>query len=186
MYDALLQMRSIIKKLDLQRIEGYVVEVGCWRGGCCAFMAYVNKKNGNERTVFALDSFEGMYSEKTEKDVGTKFNLDAATIEDAKEVVKALDVEYNTVIIKGFVQNTLPHKDIRRIAQLRLDVNIYEPTKYALETLYDLIVPGGYIICDNYEMPGERQAVDEFRAARGITSPIIKPGRWEKEYWIKH
>jgi hypothetical protein len=59
---------------------------------------------------------------------------------------------------------------------MRLDGDFYESTRDGLNSLYDRLSPGGYVIIDDY---GEdswtycRKAVDEFRAERGIQDPFI-------------
>src|ERR1017187_6372620 len=57
-----------------------------------------------------------------------------------------------------------------RIALLNLDVDLYEPTKAALESLYPLVVSGGIVLFDDYgweQWPGASRAVDEYFAAIG-------------------
>jgi predicted O-methyltransferase YrrM len=64
-----------------------------------------------------------------------------------------------------------------RISLLHLDMDIYEPTKFALERLWDLVVPGGVIVMDEYATPpwaGESTAWEEFAAARGLALTIRK------------
>jgi hypothetical protein len=79
--------------------------------------------------------------------------------------------------LKGWFEETLPNAPIERLAVMRLDGDLYESTRAALVNLYDRLSPGGYVIIDDY---GEdswtycRQAVDEFRAQRGIADPLIK------------
>jgi hypothetical protein len=53
------------------------------------------------------------------------------------------------------------------IAILRLDGDWYESTRICLEHLYDRVVPGGFIILDDYNgVEGCKRATDEFTAAR--------------------
>ena len=55
------------------------------------------------------------------------------------------------------------------IAVLRLDGDFYESTRFCLETLYDRVVPGGYVIIDDYgTFEGCRAAVHEFLDSRGL------------------
>lgn len=44
----------------------------------------------------------------------------------------------------------------------------------ALENLYDGLVRGGWLIVDDYEIAACRQAVSDFRSARGIMEPIVE------------
>ena len=72
-------------------------------------------------------------------------------------------------IIFGDVVQTLPKfmKDNGglRLSMLYIDVNLYEPTKYSLEYLYPLVVPGGIVAFNGYAAGlhnGESKAVDDF------------------------
>jgi hypothetical protein len=52
-----------------------------------------------------------------------------------------------------------------RIALLNLDVDLYEPTLAALETLYPLVAPGGLVLVDEYgakTWPGPAQALTDY------------------------
>lgn len=72
---------------------------------------------------------------------------------------------------KGWFQNTLPEQveQIDQIAMLRLDADWYESTKVCLEYLYDKVVPGGFVIIDDYgRYDGCKKAVDEFLEKRNI------------------
>jgi len=48
------------------------------------------------------------------------------------------------------------------IAVLRLDGDLYESTRICLEHLYPLVSVGGWIIVDDWNLPGCRKAVDEY------------------------
>ncbi|HJU39681.1 MAG TPA: TylF/MycF/NovP-related O-methyltransferase, partial [Tahibacter sp.] len=78
---------------------------------------------------------------------------------------------------QGWFKDTLPAAPIERLAVLRLDGDYYESTMDALVNLYEKVSVGGYVIVDDY---GEdswtycRRAVDEFRAAHGIASPLVR------------
>ena len=73
---------------------------------------------------------------------------------------------------------------INEIAILRLDGDLYKSTIDTLEPLYDKVSPGGYIIVDDYNIPVCKQAVEDFRNARGIDDEIIKID-WTGVYWRK-
>lgn len=71
------------------------------------------------------------------------------------------------------------------IAILRLDGDWYASTQICLEHLYDLVVPSGFVIVDDYgTYDGCRKAVDEFIAARGLTIHL-EPVDSECHCWIK-
>ncbi|KAA0210402.1 hypothetical protein FBQ84_04300 [Ignavibacteria bacterium CHB1] len=70
---------------------------------------------------------------------------------------------------KGWFQNTVPadKQNIKSIAILRLDGDWYDSTKVCIENLYDKVVPGGFVIFDDYGLyEGCKKAVDEFFESR--------------------
>lgn len=88
---------------------------------------------------------------------------------------------------KGWFQNTLPLKSnaIKEIAILRIDGDWYASTKVCLEYLYDKVVPGGFVIIDDYgTYEGCRKAVHEFLDARG-EKVFIHHASKDTRYWIK-
>ena len=82
----------------------------------------------------------------------------------------------NVNIIKGWFEKTLRpplRKIIGRIAILRIDVDWYRSTKICIESFYDKVIPGGYIVIDDYgHFPGCRRAIDEFLQKNKITVKI--------------
>ncbi len=88
---------------------------------------------------------------------------------------------------KGRFQVTLPNviNDISRIAILRLDGDLYASTKVCLEYLYNKVVPGGFVIIDDYGCyEGCKKAVDEFREKHGIKA-FINHVNHDCRYWIR-
>jgi O-methyltransferase len=72
-------------------------------------------------------------------------------------------------IHQGWFQDTLATscEELGAIAILRLDCDYYRSTKYCLETLFDQVTPGGFVIIDDYGWyEGCRTAVDEVLASR--------------------
>ena len=73
----------------------------------------------------------------------------------------------NIELVKGNVTDTLhdylERKPETRISLLHLDMDVKEPTEFALDLLFERIVPDGLILLDDYNaVAGETDAVDEF------------------------
>jgi len=91
----------------------------------------------------------------------------------------------------GWFSDTVPAaaQEIESIALLRLDGDLYESTRVVLEALYDKVNNlSGFVYVDDYgSFNGARRAVDEFRAARGITARMHevreRPGREPEAVW---
>ena len=89
---------------------------------------------------------------------------------------------------QGWFQETLPEviDDIGDIAILRLDGDWYASTKVCLAYLYDKVIPGGFVIVDDYGCyEGCSKAVDEFLVKRGL-KVFLNHVNVDCRYWIKH
>jgi O-methyltransferase len=85
------------------------------------------------------------------------------------------------VIHQGWFQNTIPEvqPDLGPLAILRLDGDWYESTKTCLDGLYDNLVPGGFLILDDYGFfAGCTQAIDEFLEQRSIPRSLLHVEAW--------
>lgn len=93
----------------------------------------------------------------------------------------------NVELIEGWVQNTLPvHASrIDKISVLRLDMDIYHPTKISLEYLWDKVVEGGLIIIDDWALDGARLACQEFFQERNLNPEIQTIPNSTPVYFIK-
>lgn len=163
-------------ELEEQKVKGSFIECGVYKGGCCAIMGAVAKRYGNKRKTWYLDSFEGM-PDPTPEDGNETEEIEGdalkASVSDVEELVynRLKLARDKNIIVKGWFENVLPDikKDIGDIALLRLDADWYEPTKFILEELYDQVVPGGYVIFDDYgRWEGCRKAVDDFIKQRNL------------------
>lgn len=184
----LFQMKTILEDVNKNKIEGSVVEAGCWRGGCGSYMAMKDSK----RKVFLLDSFEGMPDPGSlDYKSGGKKGLNKGDLTVSEDVVldllKKLKLS-NVTTIKGFFDKTIPlNKDnIGKISVLRLDGDFYSSTKDVLEGLYDQVSVGGYVVIDDWhDFEGCRQAVFEFFHKRGYYPNIKDFCPFGKPYFKK-
>lgn len=93
----------------------------------------------------------------------------------ASEVQSILEAKgFGNVLLRpGDVVDTLPKYltefPATRLAMLHLDMDVKEPTEFALELLFDRVVPGGLIVIDDYgAVAGATEAVDTFISARRL------------------
>jgi hypothetical protein len=90
-------------------------------------------------------------------------------------------------LFKGFFENSIPEKksNLGKIAILRLDGDWYSSTMTCLNELYDLIMPGGFIIIDDYgHWQGCKTAVDKFRKNRNISGELFQTD-YTEFWWVK-
>ncbi len=177
-------------------LPGSIVELGVSRG--VSFFSFhkfleIFCPMDTSRKVFGFDSFEGL-TDFTEKDGADHVLSDKQrggwSAAQSEAEVFGLAKLYNDDnvlarercrLIKGRVQDTLPgflaETPGLRISLLHLDMDLYDPTLYALEQLWDLVVPGGVIVMDEYGLPpwgGEAAAFDEFCRSRGLKVALKK------------
>jgi O-methyltransferase len=130
--------------------------------------------------VWAADSFEGLPPPAADADrEQSAFDLSGVGYlkVSLEEVRAALDrfglLDDQVRFLKGWFKDTLPTAPVGPLAILRLDGDMYESTRDALTPLYPKVSRGGFVIVDDYlSWPGCRRAIDEFRAAHGITAPL--------------
>lgn len=173
-------------------IPGDVIETGVWRGGATLFMrAHLAAHGVTDRTVWVADSFNGLPRPSVKEDIGydlSKRHQPILAIDEAR--VRALFARYDLLddqvrFLPGWFRDTLPAAPIKQLALLRLDGDLYESTMDALRALYDKVSPGGFIIIDDYgALPPCRRAVEDFRAERGIETPL-EPIDWTGAAWRK-
>jgi len=171
---------------------GAFVECGVAKGGCVALMSFLAR--GKRRSVWGFDSFEGMpaLTDTDENDgqqwVGYRCSGPEGLAEAQRTLSRIAGNTDNTRLIPGWFETTLPiHvSQVGSIAVLRLDNDWYESTRFCLETLYDRVAPGGYVLVDDYfTFVGCRKAVDEFRSQRAITADLVTIDAASEVLWRK-
>jgi hypothetical protein len=87
--------------------------------------------------------------------------------------------------IQGWFHDTLPSAPVDQLALLRVDGDLYESTMDVLKHLYPKVMPGGFVIIDDYQdIAACRHAVDDYRDKNDILDPIMKID-WSGVYWRK-
>lgn len=154
-------------------IPGEVLEFGVYKGASIIRFATYREflENTYSRKIIGFDIF-GEFP-KTDNDDDNKFiqrfeeqggnGISKEALEDFIKHKKINNIE----LIKGNVFDTLDeflekNKQIK-ISLLHLDLDVYKPTKFILEKLYERMVPGGIIVFDDYgTVKGATDAIDEF------------------------
>ncbi len=173
-------------------VPGDLVECGVWQGGCAIFMkGWLQAHQIHNRKVWLADSYEGLPKPSYKEDRGIDISKEivpglAVSLENVKENFRKYDLmDEQVIFVKGWFKDTLSTMPVRQIALLRLDADLYESTMQSLSALYSRVVPGGYVIVDDYgAVPACKAAVDEFRQEQAITSQIHEID-WSGVFWRK-
>ena len=190
--ERLRNVRRCVEAVIAEEIEGDLIEAGVWRGGAAIFMRGVLKAHRDQtRCVWVADSFEGLPPPDTEtypadaEGHGHWHEADHLAV--SVDEVRANFARYGLLdhrvkFLKGWFSDTLPTLQGRRWAVVRLDGDMYESTMDGLDNLYGGLVPGGFLIIDDYQIEECRRAVDDFRRKHHIAEPI-QPIDWTGVYW---
>jgi len=168
-------------------VPGVIVDLGVYRGSSTftwAKLCEIFCATDIRKTVFGFDTFEGFTKispedgpENPEQDVissgyfgGTSIISDLNLAREAMNQDRHLRHKDRIEFIKGDVCDTIPSflkskGDGLRISLLNLDLDLYEPTKVALNNFVPHMSKGGIIIIDEYAVDtfgGETKAVDEY------------------------
>ena len=172
-------LQKAVETILSEDIEGDFIETGVWRGGACMLMKALLQQAGDcSRSIWLADSFAGLPPPEDTADGWDLSGHPQLTVA-ADEVRKNFERfglwDEGVMLLKGWFHETLPSAPVRKLAILRLDGDLYESTKVALDSLYDRVSPGGFVIIDDYHAwPGCKRAVEEFRSKRGEAGVVCE------------
>lgn len=176
--------------LDLCRqvkgVEGDFCECGVAYGSMSALMANFITENNLNKKLFMVDSFQGI-PYPTEDDDHFPGGLDlpktgelkssgisSSSLQEVLERFKQWKIDLNVIqIFEGWIEETIDKisSTIEKLSFLRVDVDLYRPTKICLERLGSKVSKGGIIMVHD-NMPGCIKAVSEYT---DINKVIINP-----------
>lgn len=177
--------KRILKLLDhyeiykkILKVKGDIVECGVFKGvSLIRFLTFrdlIEKKN--KRKVIGFDAFgkfpypkkeyrnnkaDKLFAKRHDNNIGLGININSLK----KYLNKKKLTNYN--LIKGDVLKTLPdyltkNKKLK-ISLLHLDLDVFEPTRFVLNTLYKYVSKNGIVLLDDYShIKGATLAVDDF------------------------
>lgn len=170
-------------------LPGDIVELGVYRGTTLmnwANFLEIRNMGDRQKQVFGFDNFAG-FEELHEKDgkkteLKTEGSYDSEVFEEIlKDALRIFDsdrfIPYKprVKLIKGDINETLPefiqNNPGLRVCLAHFDCDLYEPTMTGLKCLWDLVVPGGVVLFDEYGIrpwEGESKAVDEFFKGKNV------------------
>lgn len=191
-FERLSTLRRLVERIIAEGVPGSLVECGSWRGGSGALIGAVARRD-ESRHVWLLDSWEGFPASTSDLDVASNGFVGtagacAAPREDAERVLGLLHQRPEAVdLVQGWFEDSIPQVKERmgKIALLHLDGDLYQSTKTCLEELYPAVVPGGFVVIDDYgDWKGCRKAVDEYLSAHGIDVDLVEVD-WTGVYFQK-
>ena len=189
---------NLIRKLDEVRdLEGFAAECGCFRG-LSSFLMCSRLKQWNpafDGTGYQIyDSFQGLSESGPQDEPADPEDLEAKRVKamnkpgsfaaSLADVSRALSPFPRVDYFPGWIpdafaaDNPLPYRFVH------VDVDLYQPTIDSFRYFWPRLVPGGRMVCDDYNWAGARRAVEEFCAEAGVSFDVtpnqqayfVKPG----------
>lgn len=183
-----LRLEAAAERLAKEGVAGDYCEFGVALGGSGIVMADYAKKQS--RAFHGFDVFEMIPPPESEKD-GSRAKERYETIASGQSEGIGGDTYYGYVdnliekvegsfaefgvpvdgnavkLYEGLFEDTWPSSGITSVALAHIDCDWYDPVKYCLEQVADLMSPGAIFLIDDYnDYGGARVAVDEFIAER--------------------
>lgn len=173
----LLLVRQLERMLALQ---GLVAECGCYRGLSSYLMCNRLQRHDPGFTGAGYeiyDSFAGLSEPKAQDlmaphpgaQAPLRANIQAGRFAAALDYVRRTLAAFPAIqYFAGWIPDSFPKTRDKPYRFVHVDVDLYQPTKDSFEHFWPRLIPGGVIVCDDYNWPGARRAVEEFCAAAGI------------------
>lgn len=178
-----IQITYLINEIEkFKDVKGSVIEIGVARGLTTRFLCEHIRKQKIEHTttLYAIDTFDSF----------TQADLDFEVRERGKAMAELTAFGYNDFAVwsKNFADfpfvipikadcSAVDYSALSPIKLVFLDVDLYLPTKNTLPKLFDALICGGAIVCDdvlnNNVYDGAYQAYMEFCDERGFKPEII-------------
>ena len=170
------------------KLNGDFVECGVNKGFVSsAIMNYLNWDSLGKK-FYLLDTFQGLderYVSEQEKAAGylerNKNSLASGHYVSGVDQVKKNFSEWkNAIIVQGTIPDSLKAVDSLAIAYIHMDLNCSPPEVAALELLWDRLVPGAFVLHDDYAQVAHKiskDGMDQFAAKKGLQFVSLPTGQ---------
>ncbi len=146
-------------------VPGDTVECGSLEGAGSYLIHLMNNHSGiHGRWHHIFDSFEGL-SAPDEGD-GKHWEQGDLSVSMAQVDKNMSDFDRYT-LYRGWIPSRFPEIQDKRFAFVHIDVDLYQPTRDAIEFFYPRMNEGAVLLCDDYGSalcPGATRAIDEYLA----------------------
>lgn len=161
---------------------GDVMELGVMSGTNSRGLAEILPAS---KTLWLLDTFCGMPEPgEHDGDRYPKGRFDQGGVEAFRRGLGDVR-EDQIILVEGLVQETVPKLpgDLR-LCFAYVDLDHYEPTAFVLPRVWEMLRPGGLMLCDDWEPPSDQlasRAIEEFLEPRwsrrnGVVG-FMRPGQ---------
>lgn len=165
-----------------KNLDGDFVECGVHTGLLAHTLCHYLGFETLQKTFWLFDTFDGIPVDQltdAEKSHGMAFNKNVYF--DCYEHVKQCFAHLKNVkLIRGTVPDSFAKTDISHVAYLSLDMNNAFAEVAALEYFWDRMVPGGFIVLDDYGFLAhktQKTAIDAFLRSKNALAVTLPTGQ---------
>src|SRR5579871_4923302 len=170
------------------KLPGDFVECGVNKGFMSSAVMNYLDWNSLDKKFYLLDTFQGLdVSQVSEAEKAAGYiqrNKDSLAnghyVSGVEEVKRNFSEWKNAVIVQGSIPDSLSAVPSKQIAYIHMDLNCSPPEVAALEALWDRLVPGAYIVHDDYAQVAHKiskDAMDQFAARKGLQFVSLPTGQ---------
>ena len=150
---------------SVREVGGDIIECGAYEGATALALALLDRCAGLDRTVHALDTFEGIPSAGAADPFrrAGEFALPADQVERLRQQAESLGVADRLRVYVGRFDQSFESLDDRTYALAHIDANVYHGTLDACRHCLPRLAAGGASVFDDYAGPfdlGARLAID--------------------------
>jgi O-methyltransferase/8-demethyl-8-(2,3-dimethoxy-alpha-L-rhamnosyl)tetracenomycin-C 4'-O-methyltransferase len=180
-------IEKAVLAVEAKGVPGDFLEAGIWRGGAIVLMrALLKAYNISGRKVFAADSFAGIPTNTRAINDPVDLWSDrwVASLDEVRQAISRFGLLDDKIkFVVGYFEDSLQSLEGKRFSVVRLDSDSYDSVETSLEYLYPLLSQGGFLIVDDWHLPGCRMAVMDYRSQLGIRDEVHE---WDgNAYWVK-
>lgn len=160
-----------VERLKKDEVSGAFAEAGVYKGESAGIIHHADPG----RIFHLFDTFSGFEARDLVYETGEAATYTVKNFADTgvNNVILKIGGNENIIVHAGYFPDSAVGLEDEIFALVNLDLDLYIPTKAALEFFYPRLSPGGVIIIHDYnpKWEGICKAVDEFVA--GIHEPLI-------------
>ena len=169
------------------KLKGDFIECGVNRGFLSsAIMEYLNWDSLG-KTFYLMDTFSGIDEEYISEEERARGTLErnegefyAKDLEDLEFVKNNFSQWNNIQIVVGSIPETLNTVETDDVAYLHIDMNCVQPEVAAFNYFWDRLVPGAFVLLDDYAYHGyelQKIAMDAATAAKDLKIVSLPTGQ---------
>ncbi len=170
------------------KLKGDFIECGVNRGFLSsAIMEYLNWDSLG-KTFYLMDTFSGLDEryvsdeelKRNKLDKNKRLLQNAFYTRDVNSVRANFSQWNNVQIIIGPIPDTLDAVEAESVAYLHLDMNCAPPEVAAFTYFWDRLVPGGFVLLDDYAYKGgaaQKAAMDDAAATKDLKIVSLPTGQ---------